>query len=104
MVLHLHILREEVCDDVPHPEMGESPIAIEYSGEKCFADGLRNLIFLCTLEVYPFFEFSCCFRMVAVEVSRGDDVCPRRDVELAWIRMDDKRGSRCHDYVYSGYL
>ena len=84
--------------------MGESPIAIEYSGKKCFADDLQNLIFTCTLEVYPFFEFSRCFGRVAVEVSRGDAICPQWDVELAWIGRDDRRGSWCHNCVDGGWL
>ena len=69
LVFYLPVLREEVCDDVPHPEMGKSPIAIKYSGEKRFSNCLRNLIFPCTLQVYPFLEFPCRLRVVAVEVS-----------------------------------
>ena len=88
-VLHLPVLGEEVCDNVPHPEMGESLIAIKYSAEKRFSDCLRDLGFPCTLKVYPLLEFPRPFRMVAVEVSQGNNICPQWDDELAWIRWDD---------------
>ena len=90
LVLNLPVLHEEVCEDVPHPEMGKSPIEIKYSGKKCFADCLRNLLFPCTLEVYPFLEFPRRFRMVEVEVSRGDAICHQWDDELAWNGWDDE--------------
>ena len=83
LVFYLLVLREEVCDDVLHPEMGESPIAIKYSGEKRFDNCLHDFLFTCTLQVYPFLELPCRLRMVAVEVSRGDNICPRWDDELA---------------------
>ena len=31
-------------DDVPHPEMGESPIVVKYSGQKRFANCFRDFI------------------------------------------------------------
>ena len=36
LALHLPVLCEEVCDDFPHPEMGEYPIAVKLSGKKFF--------------------------------------------------------------------
>ena len=57
-----------------------------------------------TLEVYPLFELSRLFRMVAVEVCRGEDFCHQLDDELSWIGRDDKRGSRCHNCVDGGWL
>ena len=69
--------------------MGESPIAIKYSGEKVFSNCLRDLLFPCTLQVDPFLEFSRRIRMVTVQVSLGDAIFPRWDDELAWIKWDD---------------
>ena len=79
LVLSLLVLREEVCDDVPHPEMGESPIANKYSSKKRFADCLRDLLFPCTLQVDPFFELPLRLRMVTVEISQGDAIFPQWD-------------------------
>ena len=104
MVFQLPSLREEVRDDVPHPEMVESPIAIKKSSEKRFANCLRDLIFPCMLQVYPFLEFPRRLRMVAVEVSRGGNICPSWDDELAWIGRDDERGSQCHNCVDSVWM
>ena len=104
LVIHLPIICEEVHYSVPHLGMGKSPIAIEYSGKKCFADCLRDFLFPYTLEVNPLFEFPCRFRMVAVDVSRGDAVCPLWYDELARIEWDDEQGSRCHDRVDGGGL
>ena len=56
------------------------------------------------LQVYPFLEFPRRLRMVAVEVSRGGNICPSWDYELAWIGRDDERGSQCHDCVYSVWM
>ena len=76
LIFHLPVLHEEVCDDVPHPEMGKSPIAIKYSGEKRFANCLHDFLFPCTLQVYLFLELPRRLCMVAVDFSRGGAIFP----------------------------
>ena len=66
LVFHLSVLREEVCDDIAHPDTGESLIALKYSGQKRFANCLRDFLFPCTLQVDPFLEFPHRLQMVAV--------------------------------------
>ena len=104
LVFHLPVLREEVCDNVPHPEMGESPIAIKYSGDKRFANCLRNFLFPCTLQFDPFLELPRRLRMVAVEVSRGDPIFLQWDDELAGNGWYDEQGSWCHNLIDSVWL
>ena len=99
MVFHLTVLREEVRDYVPHPEMGKSPIVIKYSGEKLFANCLHDLLFPCMLHVDQLLELPRRLRMVAVEISRGDAICPKWDDESAWIGQDDERVFWCHECV-----
>ena len=77
-------------------------LAIISSGGDTEEDKVIVEVMQLRCEFYPFLELPCHFRMFVVEVSRGYDICPRWDDELAWIGQDDEQGPRCHNRVDSG--